>query len=54
MLRVTGSTVLDGLQGIRCRMAGVYTLTMNLTSSEWIRVKQAADRQWPGERKTTA
>jgi len=26
------------------------TLTMNLTSSEWIKVKQAPDQQWPGER----
>ena len=28
----------------------MYTLTMNLTSNEWIKVKQEADRLWAGER----
>jgi hypothetical protein len=31
-------------------MAGMITLTMHLTSSEWMKVKQAADLQWSGER----
>lgn len=27
----------------------MYWLTVNLTSSEWMRIKQCADKQWPKE-----
>jgi hypothetical protein len=34
-------------------MAAMFCITLNLTSNEWLRVKQAADAQWPGERMST-
>ena len=31
----------------------MYTLTMNLTSNEWVKVKQEATRLWADERMST-
>jgi hypothetical protein len=31
-------------------MAGMITLTINLTSNGWLKIKQQADAQWIGER----